>query len=113
MAEQEAALALAREQASELRASRAQLERALAASTAESAATIGALKASMQQQTAEALELEQLRYTHLPGYPMHADLCICTPCTNTASQYRGLSATLILFFIKAVCDVQVRQICIA
>ncbi|BDA44416.1 probable Kinesin-like protein KIN-12E [Coccomyxa sp. Obi] len=61
VAEQEAALALAREQASELRAARAQLERALAASTAEAAATIGALKASMQQQTAEALELEQLR----------------------------------------------------
>ncbi|CAL8470378.1 g9920 [Coccomyxa elongata] len=61
VAEQEAALALAREQASEQRAARAQLERALAASTAEAAATIGALKASMQQQTAEALELEQLR----------------------------------------------------
>lgn len=66
VAEQEAALALAREQASEQRAARAQLERALAASTAEAAATIGALKASMQQQTAEALELEQLRCAH-PG----------------------------------------------
>ena len=64
MAEQEASLAVLREQASELRAARAQLERALAASTAESAATIGALKASMQRQTADALELEQLRWVH-------------------------------------------------
>ncbi|KAK9915787.1 hypothetical protein WJX75_004111 [Coccomyxa subellipsoidea] len=61
VAEQEGTLALMREQASELRAARAQLERALAASTAEAAATIGALKASMERQTADALELEQLR----------------------------------------------------
>lgn len=61
VAEQESALALAREQASELRAARAQLERALAASTAEAAATIGALKASVEQHTAQALELEQQR----------------------------------------------------
>lgn len=78
MAEQEAALALAREQASELRAARAQLERALAASTAEAAATIGALKASMQQQTAEVLELEQLRWAHSLACPLHAELPMCS-----------------------------------
>jgi len=64
VAEQESALAMAREQASEMRAARAQLERALAASTAEAAATIGALKASLEQHTAQALELEQQRCAH-------------------------------------------------
>lgn len=50
-----------KEMASELRASNAQLERALAASTAESAATISALKDSMETATAAAQEVAQQR----------------------------------------------------
>lgn len=83
MAEQEGTLALMREQASELRAARAQLERALAASTAEAAATIGALKASMERQTADALELEQLRWA--PDVVFH--VCTARGASNVAVEH--------------------------
>ena len=61
MAEQEAGLEQLREQLAEIRASRAQLENALAASAAESQATIAALKASMACASSEALDLAQRR----------------------------------------------------
>ena len=62
MAEQEAQLQQAQEQLQELHASEAQLQRALEASTAESAATIAVLKATMESASSEALELEQRRH---------------------------------------------------
>ena len=62
MAEQEARLEHLQDQLQEARAAHAELERALAASSAESAATIAALKASMQCANSEALELAQRRH---------------------------------------------------
>jgi hypothetical protein len=62
MTEQEARLEQLQDQLQAARAYHAELERALAASTAESAATIAALKSSMQCASSEALELAQRRH---------------------------------------------------
>ena len=62
MAEQEAALERLRAELAELGASSARLEQALAASTAESQATIEALRSSMACASSEALELAQRRH---------------------------------------------------
>lgn len=61
MAEQEAKLEALQDQLTEARAAHAGLERALAASSAESAATIAALRASMENASSEALDLAQRR----------------------------------------------------
>ena len=61
MVEQELALEQLRGQLTELLASNAQLEQALAASTAESHATIETLKSSMACASSEALELARRR----------------------------------------------------
>ena len=62
MAEQEARLQQAQEQLQELQAAQAQLQQALEASSAESTATIAALKATMECASTEAIELEQRRH---------------------------------------------------
>ena len=82
MAEQEAALGQLREQLTEVRASHAQLEQALAASTAESQATIEALRSSMACASSEALELAQRRC---------APQLLQSPCLSCLAPPAGLS----------------------
>lgn len=61
MAEQEAKLEQLTEELTGLKAQNAQLERALAASTSDSEATIAALKSSVECATSEAMELAKRR----------------------------------------------------
>ena len=90
MAEQEAALGQLRDQLTEVRASHAQLEQALAASTAESQATIEALRSSMACASSEALELAQRRCAAQLHEP--ASLTLLCPPAGLVDTIKTLNA---------------------
>ena len=90
MAEQEAALGQLRDQLTEVRASHAQLEQALAASTAESQATIEALRSSMACASSEALELAQRRCAAQLREP--ASLTLFCPPAGLVDTFKTLNA---------------------
>ena len=98
MAEQEAALGQLRDQLTEVRASHAQLEQALASSTAESQATIEALRSSMACASSEALELAQRRYTPQLLWP--ASPCFLAPSQVVLIRWMSEAWKAVMHFVE-------------